>query len=410
MLLIQNAMIHDAVRETPFLGAVLIRGGKIEYVHSGQVIDPQALINSRVSDFSCSPTSDTSPKNVDSLEILDAEGLELWPGFVDAHSHLGLFGSGIGYEGSDGNELNDVLTPHLRAVDGFNPFDPAVEKALRGGVTTAAVGPGSANVIGGTFMAVRTFGKRVDSMVLKETVAMKCAFGENPKRVYREKTISSRMTTSAIFRDALFRARDYLKRLEAAEGDTSKAPPFDIRLHSLLPVLRREIPLKAHAHQTNDLFNALRIAREFDLKITLEHVTEGHLIADELAKENVPLAVGPTLGHPTKFELQHKCFETARILTEAGCSVSIITDAPVIPQEMLPFCAGLAIRAGMTPFDALKAITINPARHIGLEDRLGSIEPGKDANLVLSKGSVFELGTKILKVFLEGKIAAENSD
>lgn len=411
MLLIQNALIHDAVHEKPFVGSILIRDGKIASVDSV----PTTIVPNRIDSLSSTPpnpnASAFSPSgNCESLEIIDAEGLDLWPGFVDAHSHLGLFGSGIGYEGSDGNELNEVLTPHLRAIDGFNPFDPAVEQALRAGVTTVAVGPGSANVIGGTFMAVRTFGKRVDSMALKEAVAMKCAFGENPKRVYREKAISSRMTTSAIFRDVLFRARDYQKRLEDAAGNVSKAPPFDVRLHALLPVLRREIPLKAHAHQTNDLFNALRIAREFNLKITLEHVTEGHLVAEELAKENVPLAVGPTLGFPTKFELQHKSFETARILTEAGCRVSIITDAPVIPQEMLPLCAGLAIQAGMTPFDALKSVTLNPARHIGLEDRLGSIEPGKDANLVLSKGSVFELGSKILKVFMEGKVVAENRD
>ncbi len=411
MLLIQNALIHDAVHEKPFIGSVLIRDGKIASVQP----EPTAISQAPTDSYShhpqtSSPSGFSARGRDEPLEIMNAEGLDLWPGFIDAHSHLGLFGSGIGYEGSDGNELNDVLTPHLRAIDGFNPFDPAVEQALRGGITTVAVGPGSANVIGGTFMAVRTCGKRVDSMVLKETVAMKCAFGENPKRVYREKTISSRMTTSAIFRDALFRARDYLKRLEDATGNVSKTPPFDVRLHALLPVLRREIPLKAHAHQANDLFNALRIAREFNLKITLEHVTEGHLIAEELAKENVPLAVGPTLGFPSKFELQHKCFETARILTEAGCRVSIITDAPVIPQEMLPLCAGFAIQAGMTPFDALKSITINPARHIGLEDRLGSIESDKDANLVLSKGSVFELGSKILKVFIEGKVVAENHD
>lgn len=389
MLLIQNGTIHDAVHEESFVGSLLVKDGRIQKILPGrQMARPQAA---------------ESPNPDDRFEFFDAEGLDVWPGFIDAHSHLGLFGSGITYEGDDGNELNDHLTPHLRAIDGFNPFDPSIPKALRGGVTTVAVGPGSANVLGGTFMAVKTFGTRVDSMIVKDPVAMKCAFGENPKRCYRSKSISTRMTTSAIFREILCRAREYRAKLEAAGDDLFKRPSFDARLHALLPVLRREIPLKAHAHQANDLFNALRIAREFDLKITLEHVTEGHLIADELASENVPLAIGPTLGHPCKFELQHKSFETARILADAGCQVSIITDAPVLPQELLPICAGLAMKAGLKPFDALKAITINPARHLGLEDRLGSLEVAKDADFVLTKGSPFELDSDVRAVFINGK-------
>ncbi len=376
MLLIKNGTIHDAIHESPFQGDILIEGSKIKSV--GETLDaPEAT-------------------------IFSANGLDIWPGFVDAHSHLGLFGSGIMYEGDDGNEMNDHLTPHLRAIDGFNPMDEAVRKAALGGVTTVAVGPGSANVLGGTFMAVKTMGTRVDRMVVRDPVAMKCAFGENPKRCYKSRSISTRMTTSAIFREILFRAKEYKERLEYAAGDLAKRPPFDARLDALLPVLRKEIPLKAHAHQANDIFNALRIAHEFHLNITLEHVTEGHLIAEELARENVPMAVGPTLGHPGKFELQHKSFETARILTEAGCKVSIITDAPVIPQEFLPICAGLAIKAGMKPFDALRSITIHPARHIGLEKRLGSIEPEKDADLVLTKGSPFEIGCEIQAVFING--------
>lgn len=383
MLAVRGGKIHDAVHKVPYIGEIRIENGKIL-----KVLREEELSQ-------CEPLAS-------SAEILDASGLDIWPGFVDAHCHLGLYGSGIGYEGQDGNELNDFLTPHLRAVDGFNPLDPSIKKALEGGVTTVGTGPGSANVLGGTFMAVKTFGKRVDSMILKETVAMKCAFGENPRRVYQSKSISSRMTISAIFREILFRASEYREKLEAAGDDLSKRPAFDIRLESLLPVLRREIPLKAHAHQTNDLFNALRIAKEFNLRITLEHVTEGHLIAEELASENVPLAVGPTLGHPTKFELKHKSFETAAILSQAGCPVSIITDSPVIPQDMLSLCAGLAIRAGMDPFEALRAITIRPAEHLGIADRVGSLEAGKDADFVLTSGSPFELDSRICGVYIEG--------
>lgn len=378
MLLIHGGNIHDAVHEVPFRGDVLLDGSKI----------------AAVGESLC----------VLEVDVFDASGLDVWPGFIDAHSHLGLFGSGIMYEGDDGNEMNDHLTPHLRGIDGFNPQDESVRKAALGGVTTVAVGPGSANVLGGTFLALKTVGKRVDSMIVRDPVAMKCAFGENPKRCYKDKSISTRMTTSAFFRDILFRTQEYAERLEAAGDDLSKRPPFDARLHAMLPVIRREIPLKAHAHQANDIFNALRIAHEFNLKITLEHVTEGHLIAEELAQENVPLAVGPTLGHPCKFELQHKSFDTPRILTEAGCMVSIITDAPVIPQEFLPICAGLAMKAGLKPFDALKAITINPARHLGLAQRLGSIEPGKDADLVITAGSPFEIESEIRAVFINGRL------
>lgn len=232
---------------------------------------------------------------------------------------------------------------------------------------------------------------------------MKCAFGENPKRCYRDKGDSSRMTTAALLREALFKARAYQARLLAAGEDILKRPAYDMKLEALLPVLRGEMPLKAHAHQANDLFTALRIAREFRVKITLEHCTEGHLIAGELAREGVPLAVGPSLGHATKFELRNKSWETPGILSRAGCPVSIITDSPVIPQKYLALCAGLAVKGGMDPFAALKAITIQPARHIGVAHRLGSLEEGKDADLVLTDGDPFEVATQVLHVFIDGQ-------
>ncbi len=211
------------------------------------------------------------------------------------------------------------------------------------------------------------------------------------------------MTTAAKLREMLFKAREYMQKIDRAGDDVSKLPPFDMKMNALLPVMRREIPLKAHAHQADDMFTALRIAKEFNVNITLEHVTEGHLIVEHLAKENVPLAVGPTLTHATKFELRNKSWETPGVLAKAGCHVSIITDAPVIPQKYLPLCAGLAVKAGMDPFDALKAITIHPAEHIGVADRVGSLEEGKDADIVIANGSPFEVSTEIKAVFINGK-------
>ena len=316
---------------------------------------------------------------------------------------IGLDGYGIGYEGMDYNELNDIISPQMRGIDGVKPMDPAFAMAAAAGVTCVCVGPGSANVLGGTFTAIKTVGSRADDMVVRDGVAMKCAFGENPKRVYRDKKDSSRMTTAALLRETLFKAQEYMEKKEAAGEDLSKKPAFDMKMESLLPVMKREIPLKAHAHAAEDIFTALRIAKEFDLKITLEHVTEGHLIAEELAKENVPLAVGPTLTSASKFELRNKSWVTPGRLAAAGCQVSIITDSPVIPQEYLPLCAGLAVQAGMDPFAALQAITINPARHAGIADRVGSLEAGKDADIVITEGCPFEVSAKVKYVFIDGK-------
>lgn len=377
-LIIKGGEIHDAIHEKGFTGDILVKDGKIEKI--GKSIK--------------------APKGA---QVVDASGLKVYPGFVDAHSHLGLDGWGIGYEGADYNEMNDIMSPHLRGIDGFKPMQPDILAAARSGVTTVNVGPGSANVLGGTFAAVKTVGHRVDDMIVKADTGMKCAFGENPKRVYREKGNSSRMSTAAKLREALFKAKEYEAKLAAAGDDASKKPPFDMRMEALLPVLRRELPLKAHAHAAEDIFTALRIAKEFNVRITLEHVTEGHLIVDDLAKENVPLAVGPSLTHASKFELRNKSFETPGLLAKAGCMVSIITDAPVIPQEYLPLCAGLAVKSGMDRFEALKAITINPARHIGIEDRVGSLEVGKDADIVLMDGDPFEVSSSPVKVFILGK-------
>lgn len=377
MLLIKGGLVHDAVRPEAYVSDILVEDGKIKAMGK-----------------------DLSAPGA---EVVDASGLLVFPGFIDAHSHLGLDGYGIGYEGTDYNELNDILSPQLRGIDGFKPNQPDLLEAARAGVTCVNVGPGSANVLGGTFVAVKTVGIRADKMVVKADTAMKCAFGENPKRVYREKGNSSRMSTAAKLREALMKAREYQKKKDAAGDDASKMPAFDFKMEALLPVVRGEMALKAHAHATEDLFTAIRIAKEFGVKLTLEHVTEGHLIADELKEDGYPVAVGPSLSHATKFELRNKTFETPGILAKAGLQVSIITDAPVIPQEYLPLCAALAVKSGMDEFEALKAITINAARHIGIEDRAGSLEVGKDADIVLTDGHPFKVESQVKKVFILGK-------
>ena len=376
-LLIKNALIHDSIHREPFSGDILVEDGKISKI---------------------APSIDYA-----GADIFDAQGMNAYAGFIDAHSHLGLAGYGIGYEGMDYNEMNDIVTPHLRGIDGFKPIQPSLEHASHAGVTTVCVGPGSANVLGGTFFAVKTVGRRVDDMIVKDPIAMKCAFGENPKRCYRDKCDTSRMTTAAKLREMLFKAREYERKIVAAGDDESKLPAFDMKLEALRPVIRGELPLKAHAHAAEDIFTAIRIAKEFGCKLTLEHVTEGHMIVEELAEAGYPCAVGPSLGDASKWELRNMSFTTPGILARAGIQVSIITDADVIPQEYLPLCAGLAVKSGMDPFDALQAITINPAKHAGIADRVGSLEAGKDADIVITNGDPFEVSTRTCAVFINGK-------
>lgn len=377
-MLIKNAMIYDAIHQVPYKGDILVKDGKIEAIGLDLPADG---------------------------EVIDADGLRAYPGFVDAHSHIGLDDYG-GPTGStyDYNEMNDIVCPQLRGLDSYYPQDAAIPMALAGGVTAVGTGPGSANVLGGTFLAIKLYGNSVEETMIDPAVAMKCAFGENPKRCYKDKCDSARMTTASKLREALFNAKDYMLRKEAAGDDITKQPKYDMKAEALIPVLKREMPLKAHAHRADDILTALRIAKEFDLKITIEHCTEGHLIVNELKAYNIPVAVGPTLTNASKLELINKSWTTPGILADAGLQVSIITDAPVIPEQYLPLCAGLAVKAGMDPFKALQAITINPAKHLGIEKRVGSLEVGKDADIVLAKGDPMVSDTVIEKVIVDGKV------
>ena len=379
MLLIKNGYVKPMVGEDIPNGCVLIDdAGKIAAV-GAQVEAPAGA------------------------QVIDAQGRLVTPGCVDAHCHIGLDNEAVGWEGKDYNEMADPVTPHMRAIDSINPIDEAFPLAIAGGVTTACTGPGSANVLGGTFAAIKLVGKRVDNMILKHPLAMKCAFGENPKRCYGQagkKSPITRMAVAALLRETLFKAQRYMQDKE--EG---KNPGFDMKLEAMLPVLRREIPLKAHAHRADDIFTAIRVAKEFNVDITLDHCTDGALIADELAKEGLCAFVGPSLGSKTKIELKNKSFETPGILHKAGVNVSIITDAPVIPLQYLPMCAGMAVNAGLEEEEAWRAITINPARATGIADRVGSLEVGKDGDVVIwGADPLHTVGAESWMTVVDGKV------
>ena len=381
MVLIKNAYIKTMAGADIENGCVLIEDGKILSV--GQDIP--------------------APQDA---QVIDAEGRLVTPGCVEAHCHIGLHNEMMRWEGMDYNEAVDPLTPQLRAIDSINPMDEAFGLALEGGVTTACTGPGSANVVGGTFAAIKLYGKRVDNMTIKPQAAMKIAFGENPKGCYGQaakKSPVTRMAVAALLRELLFKTRRYMEDKEAG-----KNPGFDMKLEAMIPVLKKEMPLKAHAHRADDIFTAIRVAKEFGVDLTLDHCTDGSLIADELAQEGLPIFVGPSLGSKSKIELSHKSFKTPGELYEAGNFVSIITDAPVIPLQYLPMCAGLAVDAGLDYEDGWKAITINPAKALGIDSRVGSLEAGKDADLVIwTADPLTQVGAKAWKTLVDGKIVHE---
>ena len=338
-------------------------------------------------------------------EVIDTAGKIIFPGMIDAHTHLGIGEDGLGWEGRDYNEMTDPITPHLRAIDAINPLEDGIVNARKNGITTVMTGPGSANVIGGECIAIKTYGRVVDEMLIKNPVGIKAAFGENPKRVYtdRKKLPTTRMGTAAVMRKALMAAQDYMLEKESKAGNNE---PFkrDIKNESLVRVLKREIPLKTHAHRADDIMTVLRIAKEFDINVTLEHCTEGHLIADKIFETGTPAVVGPTLTGMTKVELKERTFKTPGILSRVGVKVALMSDHPVIPTENLPIYAALSVKAGMDEEEALKAITINPAEILGIDDRVGSIEEGKDADIVIFDGHPLDIKTNVVKVIINGEI------
>lgn len=381
MLFIKNGIINT-VTNGIIKGDILIENGKIIEIGSDIV----------------------APLDV---EVIDANESLIFPGFIDAHTHLGLWEDGMGFEGADGNEETDPITPHLNPIDGINPMDRSFEEARNGGITSTCSTPGSANVMGGQCIAIKTVGRRIDKMIIKNPVASKIAFGENPKSCYgqEDKAPQTRMAIAAMLRETLNEAGQYLEDIRLhEEDDENEKPDYDIKMESLLPVLKREIPFKVHAHRADDMFTAIRIAKEFNLKLTLDHCTEGHLIVEDLVEEGYPVIVGPSLSERSKIELRNLTFDTAGILSNAGMQVSLTTDHPVVPLHYLPICAGIAAKHGMEPVKAIEAITINPAKTLGIDDRVGSIEVGKDADIVIWDNNPLEIQSNVLYTIIDGNV------
>ncbi len=334
-------------------------------------------------------------------DVQDLNGLFVFPGLVESHCHLGMEETAIRFEGDDVNEITDPITPNMRGIDGCNPMDETIESALKGGVTTVAAGPGSANVLGGTFFAYKTKENCIDEMTIQNPIAMKAAFGENPKRCYQGKKIDTRMQISALLRETLEKTKEYLAKKEAG-----KDVAYDQKLEAMIPVVKRELPLKCHAHRADDILTAIRIAKEENIKITLDHVTDARCILPQIKESGFPCICGPALTHKSKFELANMSFETPNELYKAGILFSIITDSPVIPQQYLSLSAALAAKAGLPEYEAIKAITINPAKILGLDNRVGSIKVGKDADFVVCTKNILDTQNEITAVYVDGKKAA----
>jgi imidazolonepropionase-like amidohydrolase len=368
------------ITSKPFVGDVLVEDGKIKKI--GQI------------------------KPSKSMEVIDLKGKFLLPGFVDAHAHIGLYPEGLGPTESEGNEMTDPITAHLQAIDAFYPEDESIKKALSGGVTTTFVVMGSANPVGGAGFIAKFKGKTALDMCLVNPAGVKMALGENPKRVYSEKKMmpTTRMGTAAIIRTFLLKSEDYMKKKEQALKEGKPFLERDPKHEVGEKLLKRELPARIHAHRADDIVTAVRLAEEFNLKIVLEHCTEGYKVADMLARKKIPVVAGPLMTFATKLELRHMTMEALRILVEKGVLVALMCDHPVIPLEFASVQAAAAMRFGVKEEDLLKMLTINPATILGLQDRLGSIEPGKDADLVVWSGHPFDMKSVVEKVYIEGEL------
>lgn len=348
-----------------------------------------------------------SDLNSSDKEIFDMQGKFLYPGFIDAHSHLGMVEDGLTFEGDDVNEATDPITPNLRAIDAINPMDRCFSEAIESGVTAVVTGPGSSNPIAGQMIAIKTYGTRIDDMVIKDPVSIKFSLGENPKNTFNERnhSPSTRMAVASLIREQLFKAKKYLLEKDKFYENTeeNEEPEFDAKCEALIPLLRGEIPAHFHAHRSDDIFTAIRISKEFGIKYVIIHCTEGHLIADELKKEETKVLSGPFLSDRSKPELVNLTPKTPGVLAKKGVKTSIVTDHPVTPIQYLPVCASLAVREGMDPFEALKAITINAAEIAGIDDRVGSIEESKDADILVFENDALDFKSKPVMILFEGK-------
>ncbi|MGE5559652.1 MAG: amidohydrolase [Chloroflexota bacterium] len=381
MLAVRNAKIYPITGAPIDNGTLLIDNGKIVAVGKDVQVPAGA-------------------------EIIDATGKVVLPGFVDAHAHLGLWGEWYGQSGQDGNEGSSAMTAEVRAIDAIYPGHTSFQDARAGGVTTAQTTPGSGNAIGGEMIVIKTRGKIVDEMIVRNPSGMKAALGENPKRFHgqmQHRAPATRMGTAAIIRQAFYKARDYQRKLEAGKADPSKLPDTDLGMLNLIKVLNHEMPLRIHAHRADDIVTAVRLAEEFGIDWSIEHCTDGAVIADFLGSRKAKVNLGPTLGARSKIETRALSFANAAILHKAGCHVSIITDHPFVATQYLVSCAAMSCAEGLPEEEALKAITINPAITIGVADRVGSLEPGKDGDFVIWSDHPFKIRAKAERVFIEGK-------
>ncbi|HWQ57994.1 MAG TPA: amidohydrolase [Clostridia bacterium] len=340
-------------------------------------------------------------ENSDSI-VIDAQGCWVTPGLIDAHCHIGIQEEGVGTEGNDTNEVNKPITPFIKGIDAINPMDPAFHNAIKAGITSVMAGPGSSNVVGGQFVFFKTQGRCIDNMVVLEPAAMKVALGENPKRNYGDNNMmpSTRMSAGAMLREELEKAQRYMEEKQAGKDGFK----YDFRLDCWIPVFKKEIPLKAHVHRADDILTAIRIAKLFDLRMTLDHCTEGHLIKDEIKESGFPAILGPSLASRNKAEIKNMDFKTAGILHEAGVKVAIMTDHPVSVIQCLALCAGIAAKEGLGVEEALKAITINAAEICNVASRVGSLEVGKDADIAVFDGNPLEVFTHCIYTIINGDV------
>lgn len=388
MLLIKDGKILTMSGTVMERGSILIEKNKIIAIETSIAISDDAEIT-----------------------VIDASGLWVLPGLIESHCHIGITEEKIGAAGEDSNETTSPITPYIRALDAVNPMDPAFHNAIQAGITSVMVGPGSSNVVGGQFLFMKTHGRVIDTMKVLEPAAMKVAFGENPKNSYKDlnKAPSSRMTIAAMLREEIFNAVQYRKKKIKAESNGEEIEG-NFKLESWIPVLEKRIPLKAHVHRADDIMTAIRIAKEFDLNLTLDHCSEGHLIANEIEESGFPAIVGPDMTCRNKIEIANANFKTAGVLANKGVKVAITTDHPVSLIQYLPVCAGLAAKAGLGIEEALKAITINAAIICGAEDRVGSLEVGKDADISIFTGNPMEVFTHTVYTIIDGQIVYKWSD